>query len=159
MRGWAMEAASPRSRGYAAADPSRTSSSAAIFGRLRRSGRMRWWFRSRFARLTSLAPLNARSTPRPHSEASRRGNRESALGPPGRELWQGFRIRRRWLANCSERQSDQRRERLRAGLVHDGRAMVLNRALADAEIDGDVLAGLTGKHKVQDLALARCEAG
>jgi len=31
--------------------------------------------------------------------------------------------------------------------------MVVDRALADAEIGGDVLAGVSDKHQVQDLAL------
>ena len=37
--------------------------------------------------------------------------------------------------------------------------MVLDRALADAEVGGDVLAGMAGEHQVHDLALARGEAG
>jgi hypothetical protein len=50
------------------------------------------------------------------------------------------------LLTRGERKADQRRNRLRAGPVHDSGAMVLDRALADAEVGGDVLVGLTGKH-------------
>ena len=46
----------------------------------------------------------------------------------------------------SDRRAEQGRKRLRACLPHDGRAMVVDRALADAEIGGDVLAGVTGEH-------------
>ena len=59
----------------------------------------------------------------------------------------------------SERRADQRRKGLRAGLPHDGRAMVVDRALADAEIGGDVLAGMAGEDEVQDLPLTRRQTG
>jgi hypothetical protein len=58
-----------------------------------------------------------------------------------------------------ERQADQRRKRVRAGLLHDGGTMVLDRALADAEIGGNVLAGMAGEHQLHDLALARGQTG
>ena len=58
-----------------------------------------------------------------------------------------------------ERQADQRRKRMRAGLVHDGGAMVLDRALADAEVGGNVLAGMAGEHQLHDLALACGQTG
>ena len=44
-----------------------------------------------------------------------------------------------------EHQADQRRKRVRAGLLHGGSAMVLDRAPADAEVDGNVLAGIAGE--------------
>jgi len=44
------------------------------------------------------------------------------------------------------------RKGLRAGLLHDGGPMVVDRALADAEISGDILARMAGEHEVQDLA-------
>ena len=56
-------------------------------------------------------------------------------------------------------QAGQRRQRFRAGSCHDRGAMVLDRALADAEIRGDVLAGMPGEHHVHDLALPRRQAG
>jgi hypothetical protein len=37
--------------------------------------------------------------------------------------------------------------------------MVIDRALADAEIGGYVLAGMAGEHEIQDLALTRGQAG
>jgi hypothetical protein len=37
--------------------------------------------------------------------------------------------------------------------------MIIHRALADAEISGDVLAGMPGEHEVQDLALTRSQPG
>ena len=40
-----------------------------------------------------------------------------------------------------------------SGLSHDGRPMVLHRALADAKIRGDVLAGMPREHEIQDLPL------
>ena len=58
-----------------------------------------------------------------------------------------------------ERQADQRRKRVRAGLLHDGGAMIFDRALADAEVGGDVLAGMAGEHQLHDLALARGQTG
>src|ERR1700730_12355235 len=54
-----------------------------------------------------------------------------------------------------ERRANQGRKGVRAGLAHDGSAMVVDRALADAEIGGDVLARVAGDHQVQDLALAQ----
>src|SRR2546421_11427629 len=61
---------------------------------------------------------------------------------------------RRLAGVGGERQADQRRKRVGPGLLHDGRAMVLDRALADAEIGGNVLARMTGEHQLHDLALA-----
>ena len=37
--------------------------------------------------------------------------------------------------------------------------MVVDRALADAEIGGDVLAGMAGEDEVQDLPLTRRQTG
>src|SRR5437762_11885948 len=64
---------------------------------------------------------------------------------------------RAWVGG--EREADQRRKRVRPGLLHDGRAMVLDRALADAEIGGNVLARMTGEHQLHDLALAPGQTG
>ena len=58
-----------------------------------------------------------------------------------------------------ECRADQRRKGLRAGLPHDGRTMVVDGALADAEIGGDVLAWVTSEDEIQDLALTRGQAG
>src|SRR3954454_3012107 len=54
-----------------------------------------------------------------------------------------------WIGG--ERQSDQRRKRVRASLLHDGGTMVLDRALADTEVGGNVLAGMAGEHQLHDL--------
>src|SRR5688500_17681964 len=58
-----------------------------------------------------------------------------------------------------ERRADQRRKGYRAGLPHDCRAVVVDRALADAQVCGDVLAGMAGEDKIQDLTLTRRQAG
>ena len=52
-----------------------------------------------------------------------------------------------------ERETDEGRDRLGSGLLHDGGAVDLDGALADAEIRGDVLAGMAGEHQIHDLAL------
>jgi len=57
-----------------------------------------------------------------------------------------------------KRQTCESRERLRACPVHDRRTMVLNGALADVKICGDVFVGVTREHEVHDLALSRREA-
>jgi hypothetical protein len=44
---------------------------------------------------------------------------------------------------------------MRAGLLHDGGAIVLDRALANAEVGRNVLAGVAGEHQLHDLALTR----
>jgi hypothetical protein len=65
-----------------------------------------------------------------------------------------------WGPGCSsrsERRAHKGRKGLRASLPHDGRSMIVDRALADAEIGGDVLARVTGEHELQDLALTRGE--
>src|SRR6187402_2929792 len=54
--------------------------------------------------------------------------------------------------------ADQCRKGLRAGLPHDGGTMVIDRALADAEVGGDVLAWMAGEHEVEDLPLTRGQA-
>jgi hypothetical protein len=61
-------------------------------------------------------------------------------------------------SGCCERRADQGGEGLRAGLFHDGRAMVVNGSLANTEISGDVFAWMAGEHEVQDLALSRGQA-
>ena len=53
------------------------------------------------------------------------------------------------------RQSDQSRKGLRPRLLHDGSAVIVDGALADAEIGGDVLARITRQHEIHDLTLAR----
>ena len=58
-----------------------------------------------------------------------------------------------------ERRTDQGRKGLRAGLAHDRRTMVVDRALADAEVGSDVLARMAGNHQVQDLSLTHGQAG
>jgi hypothetical protein len=53
------------------------------------------------------------------------------LDKPRRAFRSAERLRRgAWVGG--ERQADQRRKRVRAGLLHDGGAMVLDRALAKA---------------------------
>jgi hypothetical protein len=54
--------------------------------------------------------------------------------------------RRSLCSGGSNRCADQGREGPRAGLLHDCRAMVVDRALADAEIGGDVLAWVSSEH-------------
>ena len=56
-----------------------------------------------------------------------------------------------------QRQLDQFRHRLHAGVPHDRTAMVLDSALADAKIGNCVLAGLTGEDAVHDLTFSRRE--
>jgi hypothetical protein len=55
-------------------------------------------------------------------------------------------------------QADQRGNVARAGFPHDCGAMVLHRSLADAQIRGDVLAGMAGKHEAKNLPLTGRQA-
>lgn len=66
----------------------------------------------------------------------------------------------RWASSDrSQCRADQRRKGFRAGLSHNSRAMVVDRALADAQISGNVLTGMAGEHQPQNLALAHSQAG
>jgi hypothetical protein len=58
-----------------------------------------------------------------------------------------------------KRQAGQRRQRFRPGFAQNGRAVVLDGALADAALPGDRLVELTREHPFHDLALPRGEAG
>ena len=64
-----------------------------------------------------------------------------ALAEPTRD-WTTAPLLARSAARRDERQSRQRGKRLRSGSLHDRRAMVFDRALADAEVGRDVLARL-----------------
>src|SRR5271169_363217 len=55
------------------------------------------------------------------------------------------------VPGCGKRQSGQGREGLRACLLHDRSAVVLDGALADAEIRSDILAGMAGENQIHDL--------
>src|SRR5581483_5552744 len=59
----------------------------------------------------------------------------------------------------SECRAHQRRNGLRASLSHDGRTMIVDRALADTEISGDVLAWKAGQDEVEDLPLTYRQTG
>jgi hypothetical protein len=62
-----------------------------------------------------------------------------------------------WLfpaARSEKRQPGQRGQRFRSGSLHYAGAMVLDRALADAEIGGNVLARLAREHPIHHLALS-----
>src|SRR6185437_14628756 len=78
--------------------------------------------------------------------------------PPRDRQSTGLRQVRRFLGS-GKRQPRQRRKRSGAGFLHDGCAVGLDRALADAEIGGGVLAGVAGEDQVHDLPLSRRESG
>ncbi|HLY91433.1 MAG TPA: hypothetical protein VKQ27_20795, partial [Acetobacteraceae bacterium] len=52
-----------------------------------------------------------------------------------------------------KRQPCQCRNRLRTGFLHDRGAMILDGALADAKVRGDILAGVSRKDERHDLML------
>ena len=52
-------------------------------------------------------------------------------------------------------QANERGTDPRSGFPHDDAAMVLHHMLADAQIRGDVLAGMAGEHELQNLPLTR----
>jgi hypothetical protein len=60
-------------------------------------------------------------------------------------------------ARREKRQTGQCRQRLRPSSLHDGGAVIFDRALADAKIRGDVLARLAGEHPFHHVALSRRE--
>ena len=62
------------------------------------------------------------------------------------------------IPGSAERQPGQLRKTSRACLLHDHGAMVLDGALADAEIRGDILAVMAGEDELHDLAQARPKA-
>ena len=61
-------------------------------------------------------------------------------------------------ARRQKRQPRQRGQRLRPGSLHDRGAVVLDRALADAEVGGDVLARLAREHPFHHVPLSRRES-
>ena len=62
-------------------------------------------------------------------------------------------------SHSRKRGADQGGNILRAGLAHDGGAVVVDGALADAEVGGDVLAWMSGQDEIEDLALPSRQAG
>jgi len=62
------------------------------------------------------------------------------------------------IPGSGKRQPRQSRKIPRARFLHDRGTMVFDRAPADAEIRGNILAGMAGENQFQDLALSRREA-
>ena len=88
------------------------------------------------------------------SVAGRQGAGGGALTSPARS-----RLRVSRASGGDEGEAGEGGEGFGAGSLHDRSAMIFDRALADAEIGGDVLAGMAGQHPLHDVALPRREPG
>ena len=99
------------------------------------------------ATLENRAPAGSETTYEPDFQA---GSATGRLVAPAAD---------RSLPSGGDRQSGERGKRLGAGSLHDFGAMVLDGPLADAEIGGNILAGLAGENQVHDLPLSRRKPG
>jgi hypothetical protein len=63
------------------------------------------------------------------------------------------------LATRTDRGVDHERKGLRSRLSRDVSAVIFDRALCDAEVRGDALAGVARENELENLVLSRTETG